>query len=1038
LVLSFLILALGGGNAYAVTEFVSVIDPDSGAGFDYVSLQAWEAAIDSNLTVATTLVIAGSLTRGSIADGTAITQTITGATAVCLHHTSTQMMIITLVGTQNATDTWYPTADGDDTTNVWTPTDAGDSVIAVAKCRSTGGTADTLGVTINGWTTSAANYIKIWTDPSEGYRHNGVWDDTKYQIYRNVTAARQPCLTISEGNVKIIGLQFRNSTTAYDNDSGIVDITSSSNGPVWIANNIIRGNNDNFWYDQGIVADNNTDNIYIYNNLIYDVGDDNGVQGGIRLNPSGMGVNCYVYNNTIVNSYAGIVQQDGTVVAINNIVKGSGNTNTYIGTFNGASDYNATNSTDTDDGGSNSLQVANLTFSGASDFHLASDSDAINAGLGTTPKALFTDDIDGDERPGVDADWDIGADEYVSSGAVVFEDDATGNWSAGATWGNAGSSEGVDYPGAGDVVTIDGGTVTLTADASIGDITIDGGQLSFGSYTLNVDGDWTYTSGTVDFSTGSVNFNGASGTKIITSGSQTFYNFTINSPVSGATYQPADNMDINGDFVLVNGTLDLNTNDVDVKVAGDFTLTGGTFTKGAGTLNFDGNLTYTDSIGSTNVGNLVIGGSPEVTDMATDLVADTLTVNYSDTLNTHGYDLDIGGIIDINGTLDTTDDVEGDGTTIEAGGSWDMTGATFTIANSSVTFDSSASGNTITSDSKSFYDVLFNNAGGDWALSDDMVVDNSLTVTSGEFQGGSYDLTVSANWTMGSSGTFTAGTSSVEFDDSSKTSVIYGLTAFNNLLVRTASKRVDFEAGTTTTVSNAFTIDGQATGTKVDLNSTSVGTQWTINTPIANADVNFADVIDSKSTNRAISATNSTDSGNNENWGFPIIQIYRSVGPSATAPLDDDNTNADTITISGGVATFSAAVANNVGVGDVILYDSSNNNALSNADSIAFIKSRTDSTHYVLQTENGATPADLPANDTWEIYRAYTSLSNAEAGTVNSTLDALSISYTGGNRDLVANYEQWNIACYADAVDSASDMNISGWNTSAQNYIRFY
>ena len=41
--------------------------------------------------------------------------------------------------------------------------------ISVAKCRCTGGTADTTAFSINGWTTDATRYIKIWTDPSEGY-----------------------------------------------------------------------------------------------------------------------------------------------------------------------------------------------------------------------------------------------------------------------------------------------------------------------------------------------------------------------------------------------------------------------------------------------------------------------------------------------------------------------------------------------------------------------------------------------------------------------------------------------------------------------------------------------------------------------------------------------------------------------------------------------------------------------------------------------------------------------------------------------------
>ncbi|MBU0469834.1 MAG: hypothetical protein KKF78_11955, partial [Candidatus Omnitrophica bacterium] len=767
----------------------------------------------------------------------------------------------------------------------------------------------------------------------------------------------------------------------------------------------------------------------------------------------------------------------------------------------------------------------------------------------------------------------------------LFNDAVTGRWDRGAQWGNAGNQEGVDYPGANDVAVIDGNTISLLANQSVGNITISGGQLSFDSYTLNVDGDWTFTSGVVDEGTGSVNFNATSGTKTITSGEQAFNNFTIDDSGGTATYQPVDNMDINGNFNLVDGILDLDTNDVDVKVAGNFTLTGGTYTKGAGTLNFDGDLTYTDGIGLTNIGNLIIGGSPETTDLASDLVADTLTINYSDTLNTNGYDLDIGGIIDINGTLDATDDVEGDGTTIVAGASWDMTGGTFTIAQSSVTFDSAATGNTITSDGKSFYDLVFNNGSGGWSLSDALItsnsitvtatdsvdgvnlsnqfvtvggdfiladagevtagassitvsgnwaipsaasfgpgtstvcligsgtsfnsygnrfydvvlaypgqtttaasalysghkmtinggtitgltnymniastntdvleivpgstinatmsftargnsvnipgytyssigfeshlgdstfnaqgdisclritewmvanglvifnmngnslgvtqdinvgtasvnnyaqfnfstsdvtvgtditiypsdasgtnaltvttgsisiggdfinsdtftsgtgtvnfnstsgdqnltsggmtfydlvinntdavsatddivlqdaleVDNNITITDGDLQGGSFAINVAGQWSMATAGTFTAGTSTVEFDDSSKVTTLSGNTAFYDLLIDTPSKRVDWQAGTTNTVSHAFTVDGQATGTMVDFNSTSPGTQWTINTPVANAFVNYLNVQDSVSANATMQALNSVDSLNNIFWFFGMI-----------------------------------------------------------------------------------------------------------------------------------------------------------------------
>jgi len=84
--------------------------------------------------------------------------------------------------------------------------------IAVAKCRCTGGTADTTGLIIEGWTTDSTRYIKIWTDPAESYRHNGKWTTgNKYRLY---TSDYWGCIFLNQSpiHIKIIGLQLY----AYD------------------------------------------------------------------------------------------------------------------------------------------------------------------------------------------------------------------------------------------------------------------------------------------------------------------------------------------------------------------------------------------------------------------------------------------------------------------------------------------------------------------------------------------------------------------------------------------------------------------------------------------------------------------------------------------------------------------------------------------------------------------------------------------------------------------------------------------------------
>src|SRR6056297_3955847 len=63
-------------------------------------------------------------------------------------------------------------------------------------CQCTSGSVDTTAVTIDGFTTAEGNDVKIWCDPDGDYRHEGVWDDTKYRIIKSLIHGN----TIEYGN----------------------------------------------------------------------------------------------------------------------------------------------------------------------------------------------------------------------------------------------------------------------------------------------------------------------------------------------------------------------------------------------------------------------------------------------------------------------------------------------------------------------------------------------------------------------------------------------------------------------------------------------------------------------------------------------------------------------------------------------------------------------------------------------------------------------------------------------------------------------
>jgi hypothetical protein len=291
--------------------------------------------------------------------------------------------------------------------------------IAVAKCRCTGGTADTTAVTINGWTTSATQYIKIWTDPSESYRHNGTYQTgNKYRVEGN-SGGWNGVVYSEESFIKVIGLAVT-LTYADVGQTAAIKVAATS-GTQTIAYNICT-QEVGYQSGTGIITSGGTS--YIYNNILYNFNrfeSGSTSSGGIGAVKYAAGT-AYVYNNTCVNCDSGLVSNDvGDIIAINNLCNGCGSAG--VGTFAAGTDYNATDDavfgyTVTDSGNTHDHTSHTFTFVGASDFHLASnDAGAIGLGLNLYNDAIcpFQDDIDGQDRGGAAAAWDIGADEYVAS-----------------------------------------------------------------------------------------------------------------------------------------------------------------------------------------------------------------------------------------------------------------------------------------------------------------------------------------------------------------------------------------------------------------------------------------------------------------------------------------------------------------------------------------------------------------------------------------------------------------------------------------------
>jgi len=296
-------------------------------------------------------------------------------------------------------------------------TGTGNSIVNCA-----GSTVDATKCTIAGWVMDATHYIEIIGD----------WDaatDLKYTTSKYHLVV--PNLSGYDGMidigceysyVRIHNLQIYNSDVDTDGVAAIELPSIIGYADIRIYDNCLRGNDDPDWYDYGfwLQPAGATDTfVYIYNNWIYNWGDSNNSRGAFWINPDSANERIYIENNTLVDNTAGIVINDGNVVTLNNIVKGSGNTLAYIelgGTH--TQDYNMTDGTDVTGQGANSHTEHTFSFvdEANGDFHLQStDTGAINLATETVNSG-YTTDIDNVARG---ANWDCGADQYVAGGGAT-------------------------------------------------------------------------------------------------------------------------------------------------------------------------------------------------------------------------------------------------------------------------------------------------------------------------------------------------------------------------------------------------------------------------------------------------------------------------------------------------------------------------------------------------------------------------------------------------------------------------------------------
>lgn len=328
---------------------------------------------------------------------------------------------------------------------------------------------------------------------------------------------------------------------------------------------------------------------------------------------------------------------------------------------------------------------------------------------------------------------------------------ASGDWNQNATWDCGCTPANSD-----DVVIAAGHTVKLVANGAgttVNNLTISSsGIIDGNSKNLTIDGNVDIDGKIIDVKV--LNLDG-SGATIDGLGSITLQN-------NGAS------LDFNASMSIVAGASLIITNST-VTIKGNYTITNN------GTLYFNADLTGTGGSPTfTNATNASVNFGKDVSSITLNASASGNTVTYYESGNQNVfqpsssyYNLIVSGgagdVKTLTSDLTILNDLTINSATLDVtaspynltiGGDWINNGA-FIIQTGTVTFNGSSNQSITKTSGETFYNLTVNKSGGTLNLSNNITVNNELTLTSGNIDCDSYVLTLGFGTGVGEAGTLT-------------------------------------------------------------------------------------------------------------------------------------------------------------------------------------------------------------------------------------------------------------------------------------------
>ncbi len=530
--------------------------------------------------------------------------------------------------------------------------------------------------------------------------------------------------------------------------------------------------------------------------------------------------------------------------------------------------------------------------------------------------------------------------------------------------------------------------------------------------TMRVQRSWD-NNATATLATSTLIFTATSTTETIddTGGTTTYNTVTFGETSGTATWNIISNLTLAGDLTVTYGTFARAT--TSLTLAGNLTNNANGLWTGIGTTTFNGSVaaTWTDNAATKqNSGKVVDDGTSKTVTLGSAVKSESITIGSDDILDASvtGYDMTVYS-------------------------NWTNSNA-FVARTGTVNFSATTTNKVITWGASSFYNLTFNGVGGSWSFaSSTLTVSNNFTVSTGTVTLPTATTTVGGSWNS-TGGLFAHNNGAVSFNaTASGKTITLGGSAFTNAFYNldfagsggawsfadanaTTSNNFTISAGTITLPSGILGLSGSLTNTGGTISPGSGTLQLTtaVTRTITTGGSSLASILVTGAGTTTFSDANLTATGN----------ITLSAGTTTLS--------SGTLTL-GGSFTNTAVFQNNSGT---VLYNATTTGKTISPGSSAFYNvTFTSATGGWTMSANATTTNNFTLTSAGSFVSA-TGTTVAVRGTFTNSVGGASTTWYGGTLSLISQ-TAYSLNAKTDTSDVygtllvGSSTKVSMWNSSA-------